>query len=218
MVTISRVVEKRMSEKPFLQEALKKGIINYYALADSMLEDVEKEIGKKIKAPAIMMALRRLSERLEKKSFEEIKFTLECNIVTRDGLLEITFDKNKKNLEKLRKIFDKVDYSKGDFLTVTQGIYEISLITNEHKIRSLKKMFNEDIIKITKGLGAVTLTLPLKIVESPGFFYLVTRAIAWENININEIVSTTRELTLIIKYDDIPKVYNILRKLLNEKR
>ena len=36
MVSVTHIVEKQLNSKPFLQEALAKGIINYAALAEQL--------------------------------------------------------------------------------------------------------------------------------------------------------------------------------------
>ena len=43
MVTIAKIVEKQIEEKPFLQEALSRGIINNAALAEQLIPIVEKK-------------------------------------------------------------------------------------------------------------------------------------------------------------------------------
>ncbi len=49
MVTIARIVEKHIEERPFVQEALSRGIINNAALAEELIPIVEKELKKKMK-------------------------------------------------------------------------------------------------------------------------------------------------------------------------
>ena len=218
MVTVSRIVEKLVERKPFLQEFLRKGIVNYGALAEDLLPDIERELKKKVKPTAVMMALRRLNEKLERLPFKEIRFDESSNIIIREGLIEITVEKNKNTLEKIKSLFKKINYSRGDFLTVTQGVYEITLITNRKNLKWLSKTFyKSEIISIIKDLSALTLTIPIDFIETPGFFYLITRSLVWENINIEEIVSTARELTLIIKSEDVPNTFDVLKKLIEEK-
>ena len=60
-MTITQIAERIVSENPFLQDALKKRLINYRALADEIKPDVEKENGKSVRTPALVMALRRYS-------------------------------------------------------------------------------------------------------------------------------------------------------------
>ena len=197
---------------------MRKGIVNYGALAEDLLPDIERELKKKVKPTAVMMALRRLNEKLERLPFKEIRFDESSNIIIREGLIEITVEKNKNTLEKIKSLFKKINYSRGDFLTVTQGVYEITLITNRKNLKWLSKTFNKsEIISILKDLSALTLTIPIDFIETPGFFYLITRSLVWENINIEEIVSTARELTLIIKSEDVPNTFDVLKKLIEEK-
>ena len=218
MVTVSRIVEKLVERKPFLQEFLRKGIVNYGALAEDLLPDIERELKKKVKPTAVMMALRRLNEKLERLPFKEIRFDESSNIIIREGLIEITVEKNKNTLEKIRYLFKKINYSKDDFLTITQGVYELTIITDRKNLKWISKTFHKsEIISIIKDLSALTLTIPIDFIETPGFFYLITRSLVWENINIEEIVSTARELTLIIKSEDVPNTFDVLKKLIEEK-
>ena len=46
MVTVAHLVEKIIAQKPFLQEALSKGIVNNAALAEELLPEIEKELKK----------------------------------------------------------------------------------------------------------------------------------------------------------------------------
>ena len=46
---------------------------------------------------------------------------------------------------------------------------------------------------------ALTIVFKDNFLETPGITYLATRKLAWENINIYEIVSTLNVLTFIIK-------------------
>ncbi|MEK6875466.1 MAG: hypothetical protein AABX30_02175 [Nanoarchaeota archaeon] len=223
MTSISRVVEKIILKRPFLQEALRKGIVNYYALAEELTPEIEKELSnfdkKQIKTSAVMMALRRLSEKIEKININELKFNEESNLLVRDGLIEVTVVKSDKTLNKIKNLFNEVDYSKGDFLTKSQGIYEVTIITNKKNNQWVKKSFDKkEIIAIEQNLSALTLTIPISFAKTQGFFYLVTRALTWENINIEEIVSTTRELTIILKTEDISRAFDVLKKLVEETK
>ena len=66
MVNVSHLVEKIIEQKPFLQEALSKGIVNNAALAEELRPQIEKELKKEVKFSAVNMAVRRLSEKLNK--------------------------------------------------------------------------------------------------------------------------------------------------------
>ena len=104
MPTVAHVVEKIIEEKPFLQEALSKGIINNAALADSLKPDIERELKKEVKFSAINMAIRRIGEKLEKTFVEKAKFDSQTDITIKSNLVEITVYKMEDIQLKLKKM------------------------------------------------------------------------------------------------------------------
>ena len=215
MTTISNIAQKIVREKPFLEEALAKGLINYAALAENFQEEIEKELRKKVKISAIVMALRRLAEKLETELIKKTSFQFkETDVTIKSYLVEFTVQKSPTVINSIRKVYDSVDFSKGDFLTMTQGIYEITLIFNKKYKNKFEKIFeHEKIIKTIEELASVTIKIPIDVVETVGFFYIITKALNWENINIIEIVSTLTELTFIVKEDDAPRAFKVLKGL-----
>lgn len=211
MVSIARICEKMIEQKPFLQEALSSGIINYGALAETMMTDVEKEYGKKVKHAAVMMAIRRLQDKLQEMPISQPKFTSDCDLSLKSDLFEITIARHPQTYKLINKIYDIVDPRSGDYLTITTGAHEITIISNKKYKNTVLKMFNkEDILIVIDDLASLTVKLPKQGVEMPGIFYLITRALTWENINIVEIVSTYTEDTLILKNKDVARAYQIL--------
>lgn len=219
MATISNIAQKIVREKPFLEEALAKGLINYASLAENLQEEIEKELRKKVQTSAIVMALRRLAEKLETELVKKSSFQFkETDVTIKSDLVEFTVQKSPSIINSVRKVYDSVDFSRGDFLTMTQGVYEITLIFNKKYKNEFKKIFEkEKIIKTIESLASVTIKIPIDVVETVGFFYIITKALNWENINIIEIVSTLTELTFIVKEDDAPKAFKVLKELVKEK-
>jgi hypothetical protein len=218
MRSIARIVEDEIEQKPFLQEALSRGIINHAALAEELILVIEKELKTKVKFSAVNMAIRRLSEKLEKTFVAPLKFDEHYEISAKSGLVEITFYKTPETIKKTKEIYNLVDTKIGDLVTITQGFNEIMIITNrkyESKIKEISS--GKEIKKIIRDLGSVTLTIPLNAVETLGLFYACARAINWNNVNIVDIVSTLTEMTFIVKEDDLPKAFNSLNDLIKNK-
>ncbi len=217
MVNISRTIEKIIAQKPFLQEALSKGIINNAALAQKLIPEIEKEMKNKVKFSAVNMALRRLGERLKESFIERTFFDKDSRITMNSNLFEITVLRQVEILEGLKELYDIVDFNQGDFLTVTQSLYEVMVIAQEKYQEKILKLFPKKYIKhIFPRLSSLTIIIPLSSLETRGLFYIITRALTWENINITDIVSTTTEMTIILSEDDAPRAYSVLQKLLRE--
>lgn len=217
MVTIAHLVEKIIEQKPFLQEALSRGIVNNAALAQELQPQIEKELKKKVTFSAINMAIRRLGEKLEKTFITTAKFDTDSDLTLRSSLIEITVYKTNEIQALIQKTYDFVDFKKGDFLTITSGVHEVMIIINKKYEKKVVAIFPpKSIKKIIRHLSSVTLNIPLEAITTVGLFYIVTRALNWENINIVDIVSTLTEMTFIINEDDSALTFNILQKLLEE--
>ena len=217
MVTVSHLVEKIIEQKPFIQEALSNGIINNAALADQMLPEIEKELKKKVKFSAVNMAIRRLSEKLEQSFISKAKFDKNSDITLKSNLIEITVYKMEDSQEYIKELYSLVDIKGGDFLTITQGLHELMIITNEKYEKKILEMFPNKLIKKSiKNLSSITINIPEESIETIGLFYIVTRALNWENINIVDIVSTFTEMTFIIKEEDTARSFNVLKELIKE--
>ena len=65
-----------------------------------------------------------------------------------------------------------------------------------------------------ENLVSLTMTFSKDFYYTPGVIFNIIRNVAWENINIYEIVSTNTELTFIINKKDAMKGYKALEKLI----
>lgn len=219
MVNISHIVEKIVSEKPFLQEALARGIVNNSALAEELIPEIEKELKKKVKFSAVNMAIRRLSEKLDKSFIVNVRFDQDTDISTRSDLVEIPVFKSEEVQEHIKGLYDIVNFKKGDFLTVTQGLHEVMIITNKRYEKKVLELFSKKSIKqVITDVSSITINIPDESLETVGLFYLVTRALTWENINIIDIVSTLNEMTFIIREEDTAKAYECLKNLIADNK
>jgi hypothetical protein len=213
MVTVQNLVEKIIEQKPFLQEALSKGIVNNAALAEELRPQIEKELKKTVKFSAVNMAIRRLAEKLEKSFVVKTKFDEDTNVIVQSDLIEIVVYKTEEVQKQIKQLYDLVDFRKGDFLTITQGLHEVMIITNK-KYEKKIKFPEKSVKKVLKKLSSLTINIPETAVETVGLFYIVARALNWENINIVDIVSTFTEMTFIVSENDTAKAFDTLKKLI----
>ena len=219
MVTVSHLVKKIVERKPFLEEALARRLISYAALANSLKPEIEKELGKKIKPAAIMMAIRRLSDELEESIVRKpaIRFK-ESDLTIKSGLFEITALKSDSIIYNIKRLYDLMNFSRGDFLAIVHGLHEVSIISNTKNKEKIERVFAEETkIKIVERLSSLTIKLPPEAVDTIGYFYVITKALNWENINIVEIVSTYTEMTFIIKEQDVPRAFSAIKIVIEEK-
>ena len=217
MLSVAKAVEHIISQKPFVQEGLSRGIINNAALANEMIPEVERLLKKKVKFSSVNMAIRRLSEKMERTFAKKAKFDKSSNLTMISDLVEITIFRIDNIQEYIRKLYDIINYQKGDFITITQGVYEIMIIINGRHEDEILELFPEKIVKkVLRNLCGITLKLPEDSFESAGLFYIITRSLAWENIIIVDIVSTLTEVTLTFNDADGERAFRVLKTLVKE--
>ena len=219
MVTVSHLVKKIVKDKPFLQEALTQKIISYGNLAEQILPKIERELEKKIKHSAVVMALRRYADELEKNKGMPSSFDYNSELVMKTNICDFTVVKSKGLLAKLKSLYSLVDFARGDILNIILGNQEVSIVISEkYKDKLTKFLKGEKILHKEFGLTALSINFKSSdFMHTPGVIFTIIRKLAWENINIFEIISTKTELALILKQKDSVKAYESLQELISAK-
>lgn len=216
MVTISHVVQKLVDKRIFIQESMSKNIISYASLAKQLQPEIEDELEKTVKRHAIEMALRRYAEQLHQKH-KAILFDYSSDIIMKTQICDISVQRSHAFLKKLKNLYDVVALEKGDILNIIQGSNEVSIVTNErYKQKFLDILKNENVVNVEDELVSLTMTFSKEFLYTPGVIFNIIRNIAWENINIFEIISTNTELTFIIHKSNAVKGYKALEKLIQQ--
>ncbi len=218
MVTASHLVKKIVSENSFLMEAMSKELISYGNLADQLKPEIEKELGKKVKETAIIMALRRYADELQSFDKKIKKFRFQGEILMRTNIMDFNVVKSGSLLNKIKNLYTLADFGRGDTLNIILGNNEVSIVTNEKYKEKLSNFLKGEKI-LDKKFDLVALTIAFEgkdFLITPGTIFTAIRKLAWEQINIFEIVSTMTELTFILGKDDSMKAYNVLQGLVGK--
>jgi len=217
MVTISHIVKKIVSEQPFVEEALGIGIISIANLAEQILPKIEAELGKKVKHAAVVMALRRYSEEISEHRKKTKLFDYRGEILIKTNICDFTIVKSPSLLAKLRSIHHLVNFERGDTLNVILGNNEVSIVISEKYMEKLAGFLHgEKILNNERDLVSLTMIFTKDdFTHTPGVIFNAVRKLAWENINIYEIISTMTELTFILSKKDSMKAYDVLQELVS---
>jgi len=215
MVTVSHVVNKLVDEKIYLYEAISKKIASYGSVAKHLKPEIEKELGKEVEHSAIVTALRRYSDKINVR-FKDVKFNskyAEVNLKTH--IMDINVQKTQELFDKLKRFYDVVNFERGDILHIIYGRTHVAIVTNErYKEEILKLLQNQKIKKIEENLVSLSFTVGKDRIDKPGVLFQITRSLAWEDINIIEIISVDLDVTFIVEKKDALKGYNALERLI----
>jgi aspartokinase len=215
MVTISHVVTKLINDNIYLQEAIGKGIASYGSVAKKLKPDIEEELKKEVAHYAIVAAIRRYSEKMNYK-FQDIKFdanTSEVNLKT--NVIDINVLRSNSLFDKLKRIYDIIQFKKGDILHIIYGKNSLSIVTNERYKENICQFLREETItNIEENLVSLSFTIDKCLVDRAGVLFQIVRNFAWENINIIEVISIDLEITFIVDVRDAVRGYKALQRLI----
>ncbi|UCF50304.1 MAG: hypothetical protein JSU91_02145 [Thermoplasmatales archaeon] len=213
MVTISHVVQDILNKHVFLQEAINHNIVSYNKIANNIKPEIESELGKTVKHNAIVMAIRRYSEKFEKKKDRSSLDYFRETLLKTDVCL-IIIEESPDALNKTQELYNKMVFKQGKIFNIVQGNYELGIITNQSNIDNvIEALGKENILRIVEDLVVISLMYSKDYLFTPGILYNVLRFLAWENINIFNITLTPQELSILISRDDTIQCYNTLEKL-----
>lgn len=215
MISISEITRDLIAESLLLEEALNLGIINLTGLARILKVEIEKRLMKPVKTGSIVMSLKRLPKKAIRSSvkyrdvFEQIH-----DISVRSNLIEYTFLNSYDLVDKTSLLLKKFGSSE-IFFTSSRGIKETSLIVNKAVQKVVEIIFRENrLVAKTENLAAITILHPTEAVYLPGFYYIILKILAWNNINVIETISTYTEFTVILDNKDIDRAFSILKSII----
>lgn len=213
MKTIQQVVEATVRKTPFIEEALNEKLINVSSLARIILPEVSKQLKKEVKVGAVMMAINRLSPASElriRKNIRKLAINL-GDFIVRSDLCDFTFENTPSLLKEIAKILTKSSEHKDYFLTVSQGIFETNIVTSKNLQPFVEAIFKkETAISSVLNLASITIKLPKENLEQSGIYYFILKQLAWADIPLQEVISTTHEMTIVVKEKDINETFAIL--------
>lgn len=68
-------------------------------------------------------------------------------------------------------------------------------------------------LQASTGLSSLTIKLPSENADVSGIYYFILKKLAWEGINILDIISTMHEFTIIVNDENIDRAFSILKNI-----
>lgn len=216
MNSIGKITEELINKSPFLREAMTDELINISALARKLRPEIEEITGKEVKEGAIVMAIKRMTPGLYHRLNVKITNVMGDlgDFLVRSNLSDFTFENSETLKTKQADLIHEINKENDTFFTLCKGVSETTFIVNTQHEELIKRMFGNERLKSHTGdLASVTVKLPQVNTEIYGIYYYILKHLAWEGINIVELVSTSNEFTIVVKQDDVDKAFKILMQL-----
>ncbi len=194
MKTISSTVNEILATRPFVVEHIRRDLINLSALAREIQNEVEKEVGEKVSRESITMALSRYSPSQSETDQHPENFIGDITLQTGLSVLCFKSDDFYQAIEGAVAELNRLD----EFFVITKGINFGGLITRTALIDKL--CINEAAVLETED-NLVGVTVKLLPGHEPvlGVCAYIVSLVSQNGVNLEEIISTKDEMTLVIK-------------------
>ena len=191
IMTIAQNVRKHLQNKPYLLEALEKGIVNLSELARQIQEELKISNTSAVKA-----ALRRFSEELQKHKQKREEKVLQ--VLKRSAMA--VYDR--KSVIITTKEINTKTGMKVDLLN--KYVYLLDRGDLPQRINAIVKHDN---------CTMIVMHSPEELEATPGVVAFLTTLLAEQNVNIIEFISCWTETIIVVEKKDSLKAYEVLSNL-----
>lgn len=215
-MNLSTLCEDYINRSPFLREAIAEDLINISALARKIKPEIEAAMKKPVKDGALIMAIKRMAPGSYTKITNRIPAMMQDigDFVARSGLDNFTILNSDTMMRNQAVFIERMQETVNSFYTVCNGVTESTFVMNANLVDDFLSIFKgEQIVANQKNLASVTIKLPQLNSDVSGFYYYILKQLAWEGINLIEVVSTSNEFSLIVSMEDIDTTFSVLMKL-----
>ena len=192
-MTIANNVRSYLRNKPYLLEALEKGIVNLSELSRQIQEELKTSNTSAVKA-----ALRRFSEELQRHKQKREEKVLQ--VLKRSGMA--VYDK--KSVVVTNREVDVKNALKVDLLN--KHVYLLDRSDLPERISTLVK--HEDCTMIV-------VHSPEELEATPGVVAFLATLLAEQNVNIIEFISCWTETIMVVEKKDSLKAYEVLSNMVS---
>ena len=210
VMSITKTVEKYVQEHPSVKDCLKKGLVNYSALARQIAEELGLDAERNF--DALLIAARRSHEKVakEKDSQEKILSVLrQSRVEIKNRMVAFVLERGvpPKSLTDLENKAKKA----GEVLHIIEGVSAMTLITVEELSKEIRSLFRHFIIRGNKELVEVILKSPKEIEQTAGIMGYLCSLLGENGVNIVEEMSCWTDTIFLVQEKDLGKVMELLK-------
>ncbi len=219
-VNITKAVEKILDNRPFLHDLFKIDAANYSGIARYIAPELEKQIGNNIKINAIIVAVQRYAQKIKGPlQIDEVqKIISQFRLTLKNNMVSITLKRVEKNYNLILESYSKINWESGERILIFQSEGEISCLLDKVNANYLLSSDKKEIEYIVENISILIIKTPPEMIEVPGVIYHLTGLISNAGITLIDIVTTFREIILVVRDKDASKTYEILDKIIKSSR
>jgi aspartokinase len=208
MRSIYQVVTESLETDTIVREALRLDIVNHSALARRLIETH----GWTAAEEAVITAIRRFRAKMGESEQGRAKEVLSMGrLHMRSRIAIVKVSKSKEAQRLIPRLFDLVDYMKGETLRITQSDRSLKVFVDETKLEAVLQVLSAQRVEhVGRGLTEIRFVGPPECAGTPGVVALCLAAIAQRGVSLVEILSDMPEVLIFIEEESASQAYEAL--------
>ncbi len=202
----AKIVKELLSSNPFVLDYLRRDVLNVSGLARELLPVVKKE-NSKATVESISIAIRRMDAQPQ-RSMQQLKDVLSATQITLRTDVTLLCLRDRSGLPDPRR------FTSGDLFCVNQGSDEVTVIIDTKNVEWVrgKPIFRKDDLAAI-SLKDTKIGKPANYRVTPGFISAFLWNISREGINVEDIISTYSQVTLVVDEKDLQRAFTICKNV-----
>ena len=193
------------------------GLINLSELARQLRPQLETALWKPVGQAAVVMALRRLSDRLPQQgAAAPIQLPRMGELTSRTELTIFTYRLSDDSHECQRQLLALAEPFPGMFVSVTRGVHEMMVVCSRPITHLVEQSFEgERLLARVENLTALTLRLNPETRRTPGIYHAILKKLAWDKVSVVNMMCTYSELTLLLEPSQTGPAFSVLSQIVS---
>ena len=214
----SELVKEEIRSSLYINEVLKRGMINFSALTRELLPKIKRK-NKKANFASVLIAIQRYYEDNKSQNDKSplIDLLKNSELIMKNKVCSLTLERTKPVMTLINKISQEIRWDMGDILFFIQGSSEITVVADKKNEKLFLSLGNK-IIEKKENLALLSLRETEEInsysKDIPGFLAILTNTLSDNGINIIDIASTYKQIIFILEEKQLIKAYSALERLI----
>ena len=136
------------------------------------------------------------------------------DITVRSSLVDYSFTNSDSLLYSQAKLLAAIEDRKDVFYTSSRGVSESNIIVSANISELVAKLFVKEVCNTKlENLSSITIQLPKENITIPGIYYFIFQRLSWEGVNLNEVISTSNEFTILMDESQVNTAFEVIKNL-----
>lgn len=197
----SKAIWGELDRDPFARICLSRGIINQRALAREILARLKLKSSMSGAVSAIQRYARTQTHNPLDTTFSVMR---NLRIASRTHVVTISLRKERDTFQLLPKLFNTVDWSKGEALRVVQAEETVKVFLDERNRETFLKLIPAQLrLEVKRGLAELDVHLSPAAMRTPGTIMTLLSGLFAKSINVEEVLVAGPEVLIFLAESDL---------------